>query len=131
MKDRFHTKQVIDCGGIRVNGQPLVASEGGVDTAALADGAVTAPKLADAVKPSHVVKFAGVGQWSGSGASKAFSVPGVLATDIVVASFLTAPTEAAYIKQVVPTTDTVTVTLSAANTTNDAKISYVVFRAVA
>ena len=161
MSDRFHTKQVIDCGGVKVNGVSLVASEGGVAEAALAanavtttkikDGNVTAAKLAtDAVEtakikngnvtlaklsagitPSHVVKYAGTFTWTGGGASKAVTVDGVAATDIVVASFLVNPTEAAYIAKVVPTTNTITVTLSTANTSNDAKISYVVLRAVA
>ena len=161
MSDRFHTKQVIDCGGVKVNGVSLVASEGGVAEAALAanavtttkikDGNVTAAKLAtDAVEtakikdgnvtlaklsaeitPSHVVKCAGTFTWTGGGASKAVTVDGVAATDIVVASFLVNPTEAAYIAKVVPTTNTITVTLSTANTSNDAQISYVVYRAVA
>ena len=181
MSDRFHTKQVIDCGGIKVNGVPLVASEGGVAEAALAadavetakikdgnvtaaklatdavetakikDGNVTAAKLAtDAVEtakikdgnvtldklsaeitPSHVVKYAGTITWSGGGASLATTVTGVASTDIVMASFLVNPTEAAYIAKVVPTTNTITVTLSAANTSNDAQISYVVYRAAA
>jgi len=161
MSDRFHTKQVIDCGGVKVNGVSLVASEGGVAEAALAanavtttkikDGNVTAAKLAtDAVEtakikdgnvtlaklsagitPSHVVKYAGTFTWTGGGASKAVTVAGVAATDIVVASFLVNPTEAAYIAKVVPTTNTITVTLSTANTSNDAQISYVVYRAAA
>ena len=161
MSDRFHTKQVIDCGGVKVNGVSLVASEGVVAEAALAanavtttkikDGNVTAAKLAtDAVEtakikngnvilaklsagitPSHVVKYAGTFTWTGGGASVAVTVDGVAATDIVMASFLVSPSEAAYIAKVVPTTDTITVTLSAANTSNDAQISYVVYRAVA
>ena len=161
MSDRFHTKQVIDCGGVKVNGVSLVDSEGGVAEAALAanavtttkikDGNVTAVKLAtDAVEtakikngnvtldklsaeitPSHVVKYAGTFTWTGGGASEAVTVTGVAATDIVVASFLVNPTEAAYIAKVVPTTNTITVTLSAANTSNDAQISYVVYRAAA
>ena len=161
MSDRFHTKQVIDCGGVKVNGVSLVASEGGVAEAALAanavtttkikDGNVTAAKLAtDAVEtakikngnvtlaklsagitPSHIVKYAGTVTWTGGTASKAVTVTGVAATDIVLASFLVTPTEAAYIAKIVPTTDTITITLSAANTSNDAQISYIVLRAVA
>jgi len=148
-------------GGFTVDGETVVTSEGGVAEAALAanavtttkikDGNVTAAKLAtDAVEtakikngnvtlaklsagitPSHVVKYAGTFTWTGGGASKAVTVTGVAATDIVVASFLVNPTEAAYIAKVVPTTNTITVTLSTANTSNDAQISYVVYRAVA
>jgi len=172
MRDRFHTKQVIDCGGIKVNGKEVVtpqgkitadiqAEAGSIETTELADGAVTTTKIKDGnvtaaklatdavetakikngnvtlaklsagITPSHVVKYAGTFTWTEGGASKAVTVTGVAATDIVVASFLTAPSQAAYITQVVPTTDTITVTLSAANTDNDAKISYVVYRAVA
>lgn len=148
-------------GGFTVDGETVVTSEGGVAEAALAanavtttkikDGNVTAAKLAtDAVEtakikngnvtlaklsagitPSHIVKYAGTVTWSGGTASKAVTVTGVAATDIVLASFLVTPTEAAYIAKIVPTTNTITITLSAANTSNDAQISYVVLRAVA
>lgn len=148
-------------GGFTVNGETVVTSEGGVAEAALAanavtttkikDGNVTAAKLAtDAVEtakikngnvtlaklsagitPSHVVKYAGTITWSGGGASLATTVTGVASTDIVMASFLVNPTQAAYIAKIVPTTDTITITLSAANTSNDAQISYIVLRAVA
>lgn len=148
-------------GGFTVNGETVVTSEGGVAEAALAanavtttkikDGNVTAAKLAtDAVEtakikngnvtlaklsagitPSHIVKYAGTVTWTGGTASKAVTVTGVAATDIVLASFLVTPTEAAYIAKIVPTTDTITITLSAANTSNDAQISYIVLRAVA
>lgn len=148
-------------GGFTVNGETVVTSEGGVAEAALAanavtttkikDGNVTAAKLAtDAVEtakikngnvtlaklsagitPSHVVKYAGTITWSGGGASLAITVTGVASTDIVMASFLVNPTQAAYIAKIVPTTDTITITLSAANTSNDAQISYIVLRAVA
>ena len=148
-------------GGFTVDGETVVTSEGEVAEAALAanavtttkikDGNVTAAKLAtDAVEtakikngnvtlaklsagitPSHIVKYAGTVTWSGGTASKAVTVTGVAATDIVLASFLVTPTEAAYIAKIVPTTNTITITLSAANTSNDAQISYVVLRAAA
>jgi hypothetical protein len=47
----------------------------------------------------------------------------------VMATIKVAPTQAAYLVSVAPTTDTITFTLSAANTSNDAQISYTVFRA--
>ena len=92
-------------------------------------GSVTLAMLATGVKPSHVVKYAGNATWSGSGASKAVTVTGVASTDIVVATIKTVPTQAAYLVSVVPTTDTITITLSAANTSNDAVIAYQVLRA--
>lgn len=97
----------------------------------ISSGSVTLASLASAVSPSHVVKYAGTTTWTGGGASKAVTVTGVAATDIVVASFLVTPTQAAYIAKVVPTTNTVTIHLSTANTSNDAQISYVVYRATA
>lgn len=140
-REKFHTKNIIDCGGVKVNGVALVASEGGVAEAALASDAVTTvkiknanvtlAKLATGITPSRVVKYAGTITWSGSGASLATTVSGVAATDIVLASFLVNPTQAAYITKIVPTTNTITITLSAANTSNDAQVSYVVYRAAA
>lgn len=110
---------------------PVWNSVSEVTTAEIADGAVTLAKLAAGVTPSHVVKYAGKITWSGSGASLATAVTGILSTDIVTVTIQTAPTQAAYIKSAAPTTDTLTVTLSAANTSNDAVIAYTVFRAVA
>ena len=148
-------------GGFTVDGETVVTSEGGVAEAALAANAVTTTKIKDenvtaaklatdavetakikngnvtlaklsaGITPSHVVKYAGTFTWTEGGASKAVTVDGVAATDIVLASFLVTPTEAAYIAKIVPTTNTITITLSAANTSNDAQISYVVLRAVA
>lgn len=102
-----------------------------VNTADIADSAVTLTKLAAGVTPSHVAKFAGSITWSGSGATLATTIAGLAATDRVVASIRTAPTQAAYLVSAAPTTNTLTLTLSAANTGNDAVIDYVVFRAAA
>lgn len=97
----------------------------------VSSGSVVLANLATGIKPSHIVKYAGTITWSGSGAALATTVSGVAATDIVVPSFLVAPTQAAYITKIVPATNTITITLSTANTSNDAQISYVVYRAVA
>ena len=74
--------------------------------------------------------FVGSHTWSGSGATSAATVTGVLATDLVIATIRTKPTQAAYIRGVVPTANTITFELSAANTSNDAVITYQVLRAV-
>ena len=67
--------------------------------------------------------------WSGSGATLAEAVTGVLATDNVVAIIKTAPTEAAYLAAVrASAADEITFTLSAANTSDDAVIYYQVWR---
>ncbi len=100
-------------------------------TTMIVDANVTLAKLASGIAPSHVVKFAGKITWSGSGASLATTVAGVASTDIVTASIQGAPTQAAYIASITPTTNTITIVLSAANTSNDAVISYQVLRAAA
>lgn len=86
--------------------------------------------LETAVAPSHVVKYAGEVTWSGSGATLAATVSGVLATDIVVASIHTLGTEGTILQGAYASAaDTITFTLDAANTSNDAIISYSVLRA--
>jgi hypothetical protein len=95
----------------------------------LQNGTVAVPAWKLIGANSHYVKYAGKITWSGSGVSLATTVTGVAATDIVVASIQTAPTQAAYLVSAAPTTNTVTLVLSAANTSNNAVISYQVLRA--
>ena len=97
----------------------------------LPDGSVSLEHLDSGIKPSHIPVYAGEITWSGSGASLASTVTGVLATDIVVCSIQTVPTQAGYLVSSAATENTLTNVLSAANTSNDAVISYVVYRAVA
>lgn len=100
-----------------------------VTTAKIKDANVTKAKLAAGIKPAYMVVYAGEYTWSGGGTSCAETVTGALASDIVIATIQSAPSEAAYIKSVAVTADTVTTTLSAANTSNDAVIAYAVLRA--
>ncbi len=100
-----------------------------VTTAKILNANVTLAKLAAGIAPSHVVKFAGKITWSGSGASLATAVTGVVSTDIVMATIEGVPSEAAYLVTAAPSTDAVTLVLSAANTSNDAVVAYTVFRA--
>ena len=109
----------------------LTIANSAVTTAKILDANVTLGKLSTGITPYHVVKYAGKITWSGSGASLATTVTGVLSTDIVLVTIQTAPTQAVYVKSAAPTTDTVTITLSAANTSNDAVIGYTVYRAAA
>lgn len=137
-----------DINSVAVSGDVTIDNTGAVtiaalavDTAELAADAVDGTKLADnavslehldaAMTPSHIVKYAGEFTWTGGGASKAETVAGVLATDIVMITLQTVPSEAAYVVTGAASTDTVTVVLSAANTSNDAVVAYVVYRAAA
>lgn len=96
----------------------------------LADDAISLEHLDDGILPSHVVKYAGEVTWTGSGATLAATVTGVLDTDIVVASFHTLGTEGTILQGAYASAaDTITFTLDAANTSNDAVISYMVLRA--
>ena len=92
-------------------------------------GVVNLAALAAIIAPTRIVKLSGTITWSGSGATLASSVSGVLSTDIVMATITVKPSQAAYFVRVIPTTDTITFELSAANTSNDAQISYIIFRA--
>jgi len=65
--------------------------------------------------------------WSGGLTTLALTLTGVAATDEVYAEIITEPTEAANLVSAVPTTNTITFTLGAANTSNDAVIRYVVY----
>ena len=66
--------------------------------------------------------------WSGGGASLTTTVAGVAATDYVIASIHTEPTQAATISRAVCNTNQVILKLTAANTSNDAVIDYIVIR---
>ena len=75
--------------------------------------------------PLNVVQFSNTGAWGGGGTSNAFTVTGVLSTDIISA-VIRASTTAVSIQKAVPTTDTITVTFSAdpgASTTVDFLVS--------
>lgn len=96
---------------------------------AIGAGKVLLAMLGAGITPVTVTKFSGKITWSGSGASLATTVTGVAATDVVVATIQTAPSQAAYLVSAAPTTNTITLVLSAANTSNDAVIGYEVFRA--
>lgn len=65
--------------------------------------------------------------WSGGLTTLALTLTGVAATDEVYAEITTDGTEGGYLVSAVPTTDTITFTLSVANTSNDAVIKYYVY----
>lgn len=102
-----------------------------IDGTLIADDAVSLEHLDSALTPSHIVKYAGEVTWSGGGATLAHTVTGALATDLVEATFHTLGSEGTIIQGAVASSDTVTLTLDTANTSNDAVITYVVYRAAA
>lgn len=114
----------------RLNNVGVQVASGEIGTAELADDAVTADKLATAVLPSHVVKFAGEFTTAGGDADEVASVSGVVATDIVVASILDNGTNNVTLLQSAAGTDQILFTMSGDPST-DCVISYAVFRAVA
>lgn len=104
-------------------------ADSGVTTGKIASGGVGLVNLATAVAPSHVVKYAGKYDWAGSGATGTATVAGVAATDVVVASISSAPSQAATLTSAVAGSGAITFVLSTANTSNDADINYLVLRA--
>lgn len=93
-----------------------------------ADGSVTLAKLATAVAPSHVVKFAGQATTAGGAAAEAITVTGLAATDLVFCQMKDNGTNDVTIVSAVPTTNTLTVTFSG-DPGADAVIYYQALRA--
>lgn len=101
-----------------------------VQTDDIADSSVTLAKLASGIAPARIIALAGTtGAYGGGGTSNAFTVTGLLATD-VVSAVIRASTNAVAIAKAVPTSNTLTITFSAdpgAGTTVD----YIAARAAA
>lgn len=119
-------------GGFKVGSATVIDSSGAIigDIQATA-GSIGLTELASAIQASHVPKYAGEVTWTGDGATLAHTVTGAAETDIVMATFHTLGTEGTILQGAVATTNTITFTLDAANTSNDAVIAYVVYRATA
>lgn len=66
--------------------------------------------------------------WTGGGTSLTHDVAPALTTDHVICSFDTLPTETSTVSGKVTSNGTLTFTLTAANTSNNAIISYIVIR---
>lgn len=114
------------------NAGALTIGAGVVDSGKIAAGGVALSNLATGIAMSHIVVFAGEVTWSGGAATLATTVTGLVgATDLVIASIKSAPTESAYLAAAAGTDNTITFTLSTANTSNDAVITYQVLRAAA
>jgi hypothetical protein len=108
----------------------LTIADDAITTAKIDDEAVTAGKLATALQPSHVVKFAGQPTTGGGNAAEAITVTGALATDLAFVEMVDPGTNTVSIVQAVVTADTLTVTFSG-DPGNDAVINYQLLRAIA
>jgi len=114
-------------GGRILQGTNVVVDADG-NTNDIADGAVTLAKLATAVAPSHVVKFAANYTTTGGAAAEAITVTGAAATDIPFVTVQDDGTNNVTVASVAVTTNTLTVTFSG-DPGNDAVISYQLLRA--
>ena len=112
---------------VGISGDVTMANTGVIT---IANNAISFEHLESGILSSHVIKYSGEITWSGSGVSLATTVTGALETDFVTATIQTAPSESGYLVSCAVTNNTITTTLSTANTTNDAVITYQVTRAV-
>lgn len=116
--------------GQTITTQVAPVTAGAVDTAAIQDGAVTLPKLAAGITPSHVVKYAAQFTTVGGAAAEAIAIPGVLATDLGFVQIKDNGTGNVTALQAACTANTLTVTFSG-NPGNDCIIYYQILRAAA
>lgn len=105
--------------GVAMSGDATIANTGAITIAANAittpkinNAAVTLAKLAPGITPSNIIVFAGKQANGGGSATIAITVTGVLATDIAFAAVQASTTPVSIIS-VTPSTNTVTVVLSA------------------
>lgn len=110
---------------VAMSGDATIVASGAVT---IGSGAVGLTKLASAVAPSHVVKYAGQHTTVGGAAAEAITVTGLAATDLVFCQVKDDGTGNVTILQAVPTSNTLTVTFSA-NPGNDTIIYYQALRA--
>lgn len=110
---------------VAVSGDLTLANTGAF---AIASGAVTLAKLATGITPSHVIKYGGKLTTVGGAASEAFTVNGVIATDLAFVQLQNDGTNNVTILSAVAGTNSITVVFSA-NPGNDAILSYQVIRA--
>src|ERR1051325_11546038 len=97
-------------------------------TANIADAAVTKAKLSASLSPSHVVKYAGTFTTVNGSATQTITVSGVASSDIVHVNLRVAGASPQTILTAVPTTNTITVVMSA-NPAADHVLQYSVLRA--
>lgn len=113
--------------------QKLLASvkdylDAGLSSSQIAAGAITLAKLASGIAPSHIVKFAGKRTTLGGSASETFTVTGVAATDIVLATIQAQGATPRTLLTAAPGTNQITLVFSGDPST-DHIVSYSVLRA--
>ena len=113
--------------GVPMTGKISITNAGVTD---IVDNSIIPSELNAALRPSHAIKYAGEVTWSGGTDTLSVPVVGVTATDLVVGNIHTQGTEAAYLAEIFTTDGNVNFALSAANTSNDAVLTYQVFRSV-
>lgn len=113
--------------GIVPTGDVTISNAG---VTAIGSAKVTLAMLASAVAPSHVVKYAGKFTTLGGDATEVITVTGLAATDVVVVTVQTAGGTPRSVVDAIPTTNTLTVTMSGDPST-DHILSYVAWRATA
>lgn len=94
----------------------------------LTTGSVSLSNLATGITPSHVAKFGAIYTTSGGAAAEVVSIPGVVATDIVIATLYDDGLSNVSLDNAFSGVDQITLTFSADPGTT-AKVNYVIFRA--
>lgn len=104
--------------------------DAGLSSASIADGAITLAKLAAGITPSHIVKLAGNKTSVGGAASEAFTITGLLTSDVVLLTLKdNGPNNVTILEHSV-TANTLTVVFSA-NPGAGAIVNYGILRAAA
>lgn len=112
--------------GVPLSGDASINDAGALT---IANGAVSVAKLAAALQPSHVTKYAAQHTTVGGAAAEAITVAGALATDLAFVQLVDGGGNSVEVVNAVVTSGTLTVTFSA-DPGNDAIVNYQIIRAV-
>lgn len=102
-----------------------------IDSDQIADDAVSLEHLDSGIAPHDIVFYAGDISWTSSGTTDSTNLSGtvtIASGDIVLGSISSAPTQSAYLVSCAASGNAITAELSAANTSNDAVVSYMILR---
>ena len=109
---------------VAMSGDATLANTGAIT---IANGAVSKAKLASAIQPAGVIKFAAQHTTTGGAAAEAITVTGALNTDLAFVQLVNDGTNNVSVLNAVVTADTLTVTFSA-DPGADAVINYQIVR---